>query len=98
MSNRSVSDHAASPARRTRRARITGSPNRAVREILPGTVTMTAQGGGEAVLTDFVTDLPPWPVLDSAGQLEFAFGGSLVLRGAVGGALRGRIPITVEYN
>lgn len=80
------------------RARIVGSPNRAVRVILPGSVTMTSQAGGEAMLTDFVTDLPPWPVLDSAGQLEFAFGGSLVLRGPVGGALRGRIPITVEYN
>lgn len=80
------------------RARIVGTPHRAVRVIMPGSVTMDSQAGGKAELTDFVTDLPSWPVLDASGQLEFAFGGSLVVRGPVGGALRGRIPITVEYN
>lgn len=80
------------------KARISGQPNRAVRVILPSSVTMTSTTGGTAELTDFVTDLPPFPVLDSAGQLEFGFGGSLKLNGAVGGSLRGRIPITVDYN
>lgn len=80
------------------RARIQGEPHRAVRVILPGSVTMTAMGGGTAELTDFVTDLPAWPVLDASGQLEFAFGGTMVLRGPVGGKLRGRLPIAVEYN
>lgn len=80
------------------RARITGARNRAVRVILPSSVTMTSQTGGTAQLVDFITDLPPWPVLDSAGVLEFSFGGTLVLKGTVGGPLRGRIPISVEYN
>lgn len=80
------------------RARIQGEPHRAVRIILPGSVTMTSAGGGTAELTDFVTDLPAWPVLDAHGQLEFAFGGTMVLHGPVGGALRGRLPISVEYN
>ena len=80
------------------RARIQGEPHRAVRIILPGSVTMTSAGGGTAELTDFVTDLPAWPVLDAYGQLEFAFGGTMVLQGPVGGALRGRLPISVEYN
>ena len=79
-------------------ARITGAPGRAVRVTCPGSVAMTSQGGGTAELTDFTTDLPPWPVLDSSGSLEFSFGGSLVLRGTVSGALRGRIPISVDYN
>lgn len=80
------------------RARITGMPRRAIRVTLPATVTMTSTIGGTAELTDFVTDLPAWPVLDEAGVLEFAFGGSLKLSGPVGGSLRGRIPITVDYN
>jgi len=80
------------------RARITGMPHRAVRVILPGSVTMTGQGGGKAVLVDLVTDLPPWPVLDPAGMLEFSFGATLVIDGPAGGAMRGRIPIGVEYN
>ena len=80
------------------RARIVGTPNRAVRVMLPSSVTMTAPGGGTAELRDFTTDLPPWPVLDASGTLEFSFGGSLVLQGSAGGALRGRIPISVEYN
>lgn len=80
------------------RARIQGQAHRAVRIILPDSVTMTSAGGGTAELTDFVTDLPAWPVLDSYGQLEFAFGGTVVLRGPVGGTLRGRLPISVEYN
>lgn len=79
-------------------ARITGAPNRAVRITFPASVVMTAQGGGTAELTDFSTDLPPWPVLDSSGGLEFSFGGRLVLRGNAAGALRGRIPISVDYN
>lgn len=80
------------------RGRITGTPNRRVRVDLPRSVTMTSADGGSAVLTDFTTDLPPWPVLDSTGTLEFAFGGRLQMRGNLTGSLRGRIPITVDYN
>lgn len=80
------------------RARITGMPRRAIRVTLPGSVTMNSTTGGTAELTDFLTDLPPWPVLDESGTLEFSFGGKLKLSGPVGGSLRGRIPISVDYN
>lgn len=80
------------------RGRITGTPGRAVRVDLPSSVIMTSTTGGTAELTDFVTDLPSWPVLDAGGSLEFSFGGKLRINGPIGGNLRGRIPISVDYN
>jgi hypothetical protein len=80
------------------RARITGEPLRAVRIDLPPVIAMTTIGGGRAELTDLVTDLPAFPVLDSSGRLEFSFGGELTVSGAAGGQFRGRIPINVDYN
>lgn len=79
-------------------ARITGTPGRAVRIDLPRTVTMTTADGSEARLTDLVTDLPAWPVLDASGALEFSFGGRLEVPAGATGRLRGRIPISVDYN
>lgn len=80
------------------RGRIVGTPGRPVRLTLPSGVTMTSATGGTAELTDFATDLPAWPVLDASGTLEFSFGGKLKISGTLGGNLRGRIPITVDYN
>lgn len=80
------------------RARVTGQPLRSVRIELPATITMTAPGGGKAELTDLVTDAPAVPTLDSAGRLEFGFGGRLTVTGGGGGNFRGRIPISVDYN
>jgi hypothetical protein len=80
------------------RARITGVPLRPVRVDLPRSITMTTASGGEAVLTDLATDLPAWPVLDASGTLEFSFGGRLTVPPGASGRLRGRIPISVEYN
>jgi hypothetical protein len=80
------------------RARITGEPLRAVRIDLPPAIAMTTAGGGQAELTDLVTDLSAFPVLDASGRLEFSFGGSLSVTAASGGTLRGRIPISVDYN
>lgn len=80
------------------RGRITGEPNRRVHIDMPPSVTMTTSLGGTAELTELATDLPAWPVLDSTGTLEFSFGGKLKMRGTVGGNLRGRIPIRVDYN
>lgn len=80
------------------RARISGMPRRAVRISMPARVAMTSATGGTAELSGFTTDLPVNAVLDSGGYLEFSFGGSLKLNGATGGALRGRIPISVEYD
>ncbi len=80
------------------RGRITGTPQRAVRIDLPRQVTMSTPDGTSAELTDLVTNLPPFPLLDSAGTLEFTFGGQLNLKGHQGGNFRGRIPISVDYN
>lgn len=80
------------------RARITGAPLRAVRVDLPRSIAMTTSTGEEALLTDLATDLPAWPVLDATGSLEFSFGGKLTVPPGASGRLRGRIPISVDYN
>jgi len=81
-------------------ARITGAPNQAVRVFLPTRVKMTDAGGASAELNDVVTDLPALPLLDIDGQLEFRFSGTLITSAdtARGGKLRGRVPISVEYQ
>lgn len=78
--------------------RIAGTPGREVRIDLPTQVEMTSADGGKAELVGFTTNLPPHPVLDAHGELEFTFGARLVLRSGKGGNLRGRIPISVDYN
>ena len=82
----------------TGRGRVSGSPSRAVRIILPASVTLRTPQGETAELTDLTTDLPASPMLDAAGGLEFAFGGRLRVSGAAAGNFRGRIPIGVEYD
>lgn len=79
------------------RARVTGEPLRPVRIELPATVLLRSSDGGEAQLSDFVTDLPPVAMLDANGVLEFAFGARLTSGGARAGDFRGRIRITVDY-
>ena len=80
------------------RGRITGAPGREVRIELPDRVEMTSPDGGRAELVNFTTDLPPHPVLNARGELEFNFGAKLVVKTGRGGNLRGRIPISVDYN
>ena len=80
------------------RGRISGAPGRPVRVDLPATIIMTSTTGAQAELTGLITDLPAFPVLEATGTLEFAFGGELRVDGPTGGQLRGRIPITVDYN
>jgi hypothetical protein len=79
------------------RAHVTGEPLRPVRIELPTTVVLRSSDGGEARLSDFVTDLPAVAMLDANGVLEFAFGARLTSHGARGGDFRGRIRITVDY-
>ena len=79
------------------RARITGEPLRPVRIELPPRVVLESPDGSEAVLSDFVTNLPAAAMLDQSGTLEFAFGARLSTHGAMGGNFRGRIRIEVEY-
>lgn len=79
------------------RARVTGEPLRAVRIEMPANVVLRSTNGGEARLSDFVTDLPPVPMLDANGVLEFAFGARISSEGARGGDFRGRVRIRVDY-
>ena len=78
-------------------ARVTGEPLRPVRIELPATVLLRSADGGEARLSNFVTDLPSVAMLDANGMLEFSFGARLTSQGARGGSLRGRISIRVDY-
>jgi len=83
----------------TGRAMITGAPFEQVMISLPSEVSMRDNQGGNAIIRDFVSDVDTFAVLDSFGQLEFSFSGTLVL-GAdqkAAGNLRGRVPISVEY-
>lgn len=78
-------------------ARITGEPLRPVRIELPARVPLRGPDGSEAELSHFVTDLPPVPMLDANGVLEFSFGARLSSRSAHGGQFRGRVAIRVDY-
>jgi hypothetical protein len=53
--------------------------------------------GGEVTMDEIVSDLPSVPRLDSAGNLNFRFGGRLKVTGDAEGDYRGDVPITVEY-
>ncbi len=79
------------------RVRVTGEPRRPVRIDLPASVLLRSSDGGEARLSDFVTDLPPVAMLDDDGVLEFSFGARLTSQGNRGGDFRGRIRIGVDY-
>jgi hypothetical protein len=49
-------------------------------------------------MDEIVSDLPPLPVLDSAGNLTFRFGGRVRISGESDGDYRGDLPITVQYQ
>jgi hypothetical protein len=77
---------------------VRGAPGRLVRVDMPSTVRMSNVRGGTLTIRNLGTNLPQMPRLDSAGQLEFAFGGDLEISGDAYGNYRGRIPITAEYE
>lgn len=81
-------------------ALITGQPLRNLLVTMPASVTLTDPTGAQGVMRDFQTDLTAMPRLDSTGQLRFNFTGTLYTDSAIlsGGTLRGRVPITVDYN
>lgn len=82
------------------RATVTGRPNSEVQVSFPDRITMRDPRGGIAELREFKTSLPIVPRLDNTGTLEFSFTGKLTITDTIGdgGDLRGRVPITVEYN
>ena len=76
---------------------VRGQPNRAVRVELPQRIQLYSLGGSSISIDRIETDLPGAPMLDSAGNLSFRFGGQLEITGDSEGEYRGDIPITVEY-
>lgn len=82
------------------RAIIRGRPRQAVRVQFPTSVIMRDPAGGQAELRDFISDLGPLPRLDGNGTLEFRFTGTMYtdIAVAIGGNLRGRVPIQVDYD
>ena len=79
-------------------ATVHGTPDRTVRVELPRTVELYSLGGGRITLEDVVSDLPSLPRLNSAGNLNFQFGGRVRISGEDDGDFRGELPITVEYQ
>ncbi|HET7316545.1 MAG TPA: DUF4402 domain-containing protein [Sphingomicrobium sp.] len=76
---------------------VHGDPGRMLRVELPRQITLYSINGGRVAISDIETDLPGLPKLDSAGNLDFRFGGRLTITGDSEGEYRGDIPITVEY-
>lgn len=79
------------------RASIQGEPFKPVLIEMPANVQLRSPQGAVAVLDDFQTDLPPAPVLDEFGRLEFNFGARVTTTEARGGNFRGKIRIRVDY-
>ena len=77
---------------------VRGEPGRNVRIDMPGTARMTSSNGGVVEIAGIRTSLTSVPRLDSAGRLEFSFGGKLLVRGNASGTFRARIPITAQYE
>lgn len=76
---------------------VHGAPNRALRVDIPRRIDLYSLSGGHIILDDVTTDLPSTPRLDAAGNLNFHFGGRLLVTGDTDGQYRGDLPITVEY-
>jgi hypothetical protein len=76
---------------------IRGEPGRAIRVEMPQSVQLYSMNGARITFDEIVTDLAALPRLDSAGQLNFRFGGRLRVEGDAEGDFRGDLPITVEY-
>lgn len=89
---------AVSPRAMVGTAVVHGAPGRAVRIELPRRIDLYSLSGGRITLDNVVSDLPPLPRLDSAGNLSFRFGGRLTIIGDSEGDYRGDLPITVEYQ
>lgn len=76
---------------------VHGEPNRAIRVELPPHIDLYSVNGASIAIDRIETDLPSLATLDSAGNLNFRFGGRLQITGDAEGEYRGDVPITVEY-
>jgi hypothetical protein len=78
-------------------AKVHGEAGRAVRVELPSRIELYSLSGNRITIEDIISDLPASARLDSAGALDFRFGGRLRISGDAEGEYRGDVPITVEY-
>ncbi len=76
---------------------VRGEPGRAVRVLFPSRIELHSLGGGRIEIEGITSDLGAMPRLDSAGSLQFRFGGRLRVTGDSEGEYRGDVPIIVEY-
>lgn len=77
---------------------IHGEAGRSVRIDLPPRIQLFSLNGSSSIAIDELeTDLSDAPRLDSAGNLDFRFGGRLTINGDADGDYRGDLAITVEY-
>ena len=76
---------------------VRGEAGRSIRIELPRRIELYSLSGGRIAIEDIISDLPAGAKLDSAGALEFRFGGRLRISGDAEGEYRGDVPITVEY-
>jgi hypothetical protein len=76
---------------------VRGEAGRTVRVELPSRIDLYSLSGGRISIEQVSSDLSATPKLDSAGALNFRFGGRLRISGDADGEYRGDIPITVEY-
>jgi hypothetical protein len=76
---------------------IHGEAGRSVRVDLPSRIQLFTVNGSSIAIDELRTDLPDAPRLDSAGNLNFRFGGRLTINGDADGDYRGDAAITVEY-
>jgi len=77
--------------------RIHGEPGRTVRVDMPPRVELYSVSGARITIDEIATDLPDLPKLDSAGNLDFQFGGRLTVDGDAEGDYRGDVPIDIDY-
>jgi Domain of unknown function (DUF4402) len=77
---------------------VRGEPGRSVRIDMPTSARMSSSTGGVIEIAGMRTNIGTNARLDSAGRLEFAFGGRLLVKGNVSGTFRARIPITAQYE
>ena len=78
-------------------ATVHGEAGRSVRIELPARIELYSLSGARITIEDIVSDLPAGARLNSAGTLDFRFGGRLRISGDAEGDYRGDVPITVEY-
>jgi hypothetical protein len=77
--------------------RVHGEPGRTVRVEMPPRVELYSLTGRRITIDQITTDLPSLPKLDSAGNLDFQFGGRLTIGGDAEGDYRGDVPIDIDY-